>query len=93
VASRDRGVIQNRDVKIASGSSSVRVTAPIGDLLTLAKIVEPGALDGADMDENILAAVIRLDEAKALRGVEPLHCSLRDTSFRQALDPAARSRS
>jgi hypothetical protein len=29
------------------------------------------------MHENILAAVIRLDEAKALRGVEPLHCSLR----------------
>jgi hypothetical protein len=28
VASRDRGVIQNRDVKIASGSSSVLVTAP-----------------------------------------------------------------
>jgi hypothetical protein len=49
----------------------------IGDLLTLVKIVEPGTLDGADMHENILASVIRLDEAKALRGVEPLHSSLR----------------
>jgi hypothetical protein len=53
----------------------------IGDLLTLMKIVEPGPLDGADMDENILASVIRLDEAKALRGVEPLHCSLRQETL------------
>jgi hypothetical protein len=49
----------------------------IRDLLSLIEVLHPGALDGADMDKNILAAVIRLDEAKALRGVEPLHCSLR----------------
>src|SRR5271154_1819021 len=49
----------------------------IRDLLSLVETLYPGALDGADMHENILAAVIRLDEAKALRGVEPLHSSLR----------------
>src|SRR5215475_6586830 len=33
------------------------------------------ALDSADMDEGVLAAVVRLDEAIALGGVEPLHGS------------------
>src|SRR5215475_15840919 len=33
------------------------------------------ALDSADMDEGVLAAVVRLDEAIALCGVEPLHGS------------------
>ena len=52
-------------------------TMSIGDLLILAKIIEPGALDGADMHENIPTSVIGLDEAKALLGIEPLHFSLR----------------
>jgi hypothetical protein len=49
----------------------------IRDLLSLVETAHPSALDGADMHENILAAVIRLDEAKAFLVVEPLYGSLR----------------
>ena len=34
-----------------------------------------GALNGADVDEHVVAAVIRLNEAKALGRVKPLHGS------------------
>lgn len=33
----------------------------------------PGTLHGGDVDEDVLAAVVGLDEAESLRGVEPLH--------------------
>jgi len=49
----------------------------IRDFLSLVEAVHPGALDGANVHENILAAVIRLDEAKAFLAVEPLYGSLR----------------
>src|SRR3974390_2136822 len=45
-------------------------------LLTVVQRRQAGTFDGADVHEHILAAVIRLDEAVALGGVEPLHCSL-----------------
>src|SRR6185295_4557902 len=44
-------------------------------------MLDAGALDGADMDEHVLAAVIRLDEAEALGAVEPLHCSRSHGSY------------
>jgi hypothetical protein len=43
--------------------------------LSLAEAVQPGALDGTDVDEYILAAVSRLNEAKSLLAVEPLYSS------------------
>src|SRR5271154_1735684 len=43
----------------------------VDDLLSLGEVAKPRALDGADMDEYVLAAVVGLDEAKALRCVEP----------------------
>jgi hypothetical protein len=49
----------------------------VRDLLSLVEAVHPGAFDGADVNENILTAVIRLDEAKSFLAVEPLHGSLR----------------
>ena len=49
----------------------------VGDFLSLVQAVHAGTLNGADVDENVLAAVIRLDEAKAFLAVEPLHGSLR----------------
>jgi hypothetical protein len=55
----------------------------IRDLLSLAEAAHPGPLDGADVHENILAAVIRLDEAKAFLVVEPLYGSLRHGHFFQ----------
>src|SRR5437867_886180 len=37
--------------------------------------LEALSLDGAEVNEHVLAALLR-DEAEALRVVEPLHCSL-----------------
>ena len=45
------------------------------DLLTFVQIVHPRALDGANVDEYVLAAVVRLNEAKTLLGIEPLNGS------------------
>jgi hypothetical protein len=44
-------------------------------LLTLIEGAKAGAFDGADMNEDVLAAIVRLDEAEALCRVEPLNCS------------------
>jgi hypothetical protein len=67
----------------------------IKDLLSLVEALHPSALDGADMHENILAAVIGLDEAKAFLAVEPLYGSLRHETLLSGtcLDSAAQSRS
>jgi len=43
------------------------------DDLSLIERAEPGALDRRDVDENILAAALRLNEAIAFGRVEPLH--------------------
>jgi hypothetical protein len=43
----------------------------VADLLAFLEALQPGALDGADMDEDVLAAAIRLNETEALLGVEP----------------------
>src|SRR5260370_841449 len=48
-----------------------------GDLLSFVKTMHPGAFDRADVHEDILAAIIRLDKAEAFLAVEPLHGSLR----------------
>ena len=42
-------------------------------LLPFDQLAKARALDGADMDEGVLAAVIGLDEAETLGRVEPLH--------------------
>jgi hypothetical protein len=47
------------------------------DLLSLIEAMHSGAFDGADVHEDILASVIRLNEAEAFLAVEPLYRSLR----------------
>jgi len=47
------------------------------DLLSLIELTHPSAFDCADVHEDVLAAVIRLDEAEAFLDIEPLHGSLR----------------
>jgi hypothetical protein len=67
----------------SNGSQIVRgrLAAPaIGDnvkghFLTLVEAPQTSALYGADMNENVIAALIRLDEAKAFLAVEPFHGS------------------
>jgi hypothetical protein len=44
----------------------------IADLLTFIEARQPRALDGADMDEDVLATIVGLNETKSLCGVEPL---------------------
>src|ERR1700730_14111993 len=46
------------------------------DFLTLVQRVETRAFDGADMDEHVLAAVIRLNEAVAFLRIKPLYGAL-----------------
>jgi hypothetical protein len=49
----------------------------VADLLTFVKIVHSGAFDRTDMHENVLAAVVRLNEAETFLAVKPLHSSCR----------------
>src|SRR5882757_4466182 len=45
----------------------------VRDLLTFVQRAEARTFDGRDVHEDVVAAVIGLDEAEALGGVEPLH--------------------
>jgi hypothetical protein len=52
--------------------SSIRDDIEI-DLLPLVEGTQPGTLDRADMDEDVRAAIGRLNKAKAFLAVEPLY--------------------
>jgi len=45
----------------------------VAHLLAFAEITQAGALDRADMNENVRAAIIGLDKAEALLTIEPFH--------------------
>src|SRR5690606_27332943 len=45
----------------------------VGNLLVFVQAAQAGLLDSRDVDEDVLAAVIRLDEAVTLGGVEPFY--------------------
>ena len=51
------------------------LSCPLGEANTLifAQGVQSSALDGPDVDEDVLASLIGSDEALALLGIEPLH--------------------
>ena len=51
------------------------------DLLPLIEAVHPGAFDRADVDEDVVAAFIRLNESEAFLAVKPLDCSRRHGSL------------
>jgi hypothetical protein len=46
------------------------------DALTFSQFAKAGALDGADVDEHVLAAIFGLDESITLLRVEPLYGSV-----------------
>lgn len=79
---RDLPALAERKL-LAGGAQIVRrrfARAPIcydlvADLLAFTQRSKSGPLDGADVNEHIVATVIRLDEAEALRRVKPLYCS------------------
>jgi len=45
--------------------------------LSIVEVAHSGPLDRADMNENVLTAVVRLNESEASSAVEPLHGSRR----------------
>src|SRR5690242_4186614 len=45
------------------------------ELLAFAEAAHSRTFDGGDVDEHVLGAIIWLDEAVALLGVEPFYCS------------------
>jgi hypothetical protein len=47
----------------------------VAHLLAFAQIAETGALDSADVNENVRTAIIGLDESEALLTIEPFHSS------------------
>src|SRR5580698_4470751 len=81
---------------IRRGLASLSVCDQVkSNFLSLVEAVESGALNGADVNEHILAAIVRLDEAKAFLAVEPLYGSLRHENFFQVrvrIGPLSRSR-
>ena len=58
----------------------------VAHLLAFLQIAQAGALDGADMNENIRSAIIGLDEAKALLTVEPFHSSVSHVTLQAKLE-------
>ena len=55
------------------GLAALVLLEVIADLLVLVQRAHARLLDGGDVDERVLAAIIRLDEAKALGFVEKFH--------------------
>jgi hypothetical protein len=58
-----------------SGSGFAGTAIPLDfevDLLAFDEAVQASTLDGGNVDEDVLTAIIGLDEAEALGGVEPL---------------------
>ena len=58
------------------------------DLLPLIEAVHSCALDLLDVHEDILAAIIRLDESVAFVWIEPLHRALSHSPIFQVLPPS-----
>src|SRR5882724_5429593 len=63
-----------------------------GDALSLVQRLEPGALDGGDVHENVAPTVVRFDEAVAALGVEEFDDTChghRETPFPVVAPPPA----
>src|SRR5688500_8678065 len=58
-----------------TGLAPIVVLQVVADALIFAQAAHSGALDGADVNEGVLAAVVGLDEAIALLFVEELYSS------------------
>ena len=62
------------------------------NLLPFGEIGEARTLDRADVNEHIVAAVLRGDKSKTLLAVKPLHCTLSHVSHLSNRRANARSR-
>jgi hypothetical protein len=77
-------VVKNREDELKSNSLKLISSHFAGlvvtdqfeaDLLAVIEIAHTGALNCGDVNEHVCRAVIRLNEAEALCGIEPLYCS------------------
>ena len=63
----------------------------VTELLAFNDFAHPCTFDGRDMDERVSAAVVRLNEAEALGGIEPFNCaSGHDEPFHSILNDRKR---
>jgi hypothetical protein len=64
-------------LEIASGHFARLVVAlhVVANLLALDDFAHTGALDGRNVDECVRTALVRLNEAEALGGIEPFNCA------------------
>src|SRR3954471_16110834 len=60
----------------------------VTDFLIFVERAQSGSFHGRDVDEYVFRAVIGLNEAIALLGVEPLYCSVRHGWFLQTQNAA-----
>src|SRR5437764_15342829 len=60
-------------LQVRSGGLAALCYKLIRDTLTFDQRIHPRALDRGNMDEHVLTAIARLDEAVALHLVEPFH--------------------
>src|SRR5260370_7646918 len=58
------------------------------ELLAFPQIAHPRPFDGRDVNENVLGAVVGLDETVALLRVTPLYCTLSHSSLPSTRPPA-----
>ena len=64
----------------------------VADLLAFDDFAHAGPFDGGDVDEHVRTAVVRLNEAEALGGIEPFNCaSGHDEPFRSNIEFPPRS--
>jgi hypothetical protein len=73
----DNDGVKSCSLKLLSGHlARPAVTGDLeAELLAFLQIAHTGPLDGGDVNEHILAAIIRLNEAETLGGIEPFHCA------------------
>jgi hypothetical protein len=72
-SSRDQNVSDFLEL-IGGGLAAALVLRDlVAHLLAFTQITQAGALDRADMNENVRAAIIGLDKAEALLTIEPFH--------------------
>jgi hypothetical protein len=69
----DRGRQGSFDLEVASGLLAAIRHDLVLELLTFIERAQAGALDRRYMNENILAAALRLNESVAFLRIEPLH--------------------
>src|SRR5215813_9037065 len=67
----------SEQLQIASRGLAPFLLNLVADRLALVEGADAGTFHRADMDEHVLAPVIRLNETEALLRIEPLHFSRR----------------